>query len=44
MVLGPAAGAAFAEKAGIAAYFVERGDEGRLTDRVTPAFAAFATV
>jgi thiamine biosynthesis lipoprotein len=40
MVLGPTAGSAFAEQAGIAAYFIERGDAGRLIDRVTPAFAA----
>ena len=41
MVLGPAAGYAYAQHDGIAAYFVERA-EGGLVDRVTPAFAALS--
>lgn len=40
IVLGPERGWALAQAQGLAAYFIERGAEGRFTDRATPAFAA----
>jgi thiamine biosynthesis lipoprotein len=38
-VLGPDAGYALAEREGLAAYFIVRGQDGRFTSRETPAFA-----
>lgn len=42
IVLGPQAGWALAEREGLAAYFIVRDAEGRLHDRATNSFTAFA--
>jgi thiamine biosynthesis lipoprotein len=42
IVLGPQAGWALAGREGLAAYFIVRGEDGRLHDRATEAFAELA--
>ncbi|SFW38751.1 thiamine biosynthesis lipoprotein [Luteibacter sp. UNCMF366Tsu5.1] len=42
MVLGPEQGLAYAKRHGIAVLFILHGDDGRLEERMSPAFAALA--